>query len=434
MYILQETSFNNVDEKIIYYVIVSTYPLYLLGGLYFVGPVLAWVLFYRSVVIIFNNEVKYNFLAVIWIVAVLLIEVVVIIGSLNTGHSTLMVIKSSIGWAKGWALIGIFIFVGTILPIRYTILQNAMTNLLWQSLLITPFLILVAFLNFPTLLYTSPLKIFGGSGDQVFKVWLYWYDTNTGFPRWQLFAPWSPALAFYALLAFSIILSRPSDRIKYFAVLSSVILVIISESRAGILILFVLLIVFLIYYYFDTISILIFILISTLIIGVFIDDIISFISGVFYKINSLRSDSSMIRNTLNNIGLYRWYNESFWFGHGNVERGPHIVQFMPIGSHNTFIGLLFIKGIIGLLLYLIPLLMTVIYMLFKSFVNHDYLSGFFVVVIFFIYSFTENIEILSYIMWPGWIFIGFVLRACFYKCNLNEIAFEDGGQVFVERK
>ncbi|PSW35623.1 hypothetical protein C9J21_00715 [Photobacterium phosphoreum] len=434
MCILQKTTFKNLDEKIIYFTITLTYPLYLIGGLYLVGPILAWVLLYRSLVVIFNVKIKIHHLSIVWIVSILLIEVVVVIGSLNTGHSVLMIIKSTIGWAKGWALIGIFIFIGSILPVRYYIFQRAIINILWQSLLISPFLIVVAFLNFPTLLYISPLKIFGGGGEQFFKVWLYWNDLNTGLPRWQLFAPWSPALAFYALLALSIILPRPSDKTKYIALFSAVVLVLLSESRAGIIILLILIFIYAISYFFDVIFILFMMLISCLMFGVFLNEIVEVVSSLVNHINGMRSKSSMIRQALNDIGLYRWYSESFWFGHGNVERGPHIVQFMPIGSHHTFIGLLFIKGIIGLLLYVIPLIATTLYLFFKSFIRRDYLSGFFVILIFFMYSFTENIEILSYLMWPGWLFIGMTLRACFYDCHFNEIDFEDNGQVFVEPK
>ena len=434
MSILQKTTFKNIDEKIIYYTIVLTYPLYLLGGLYLVGPVLGWFLLYHAVMIMLNNRVKINYLAMLWLFSILLIEIVVVIGSFNTGHSLLMTIKSTIGWAKGWALIGVFIFIGAILPIRYYILQQAVINILWQSLLISPLLIIVAFLDFPTLLYISPLKILGGGGEQFFKVWLYWNDLNTGLPRWQLFAPWSPALAFYALLALSIILPRPSDKTKYVALFSAVVLVLLSESRAGIVILLMLILIYVMSYFFDVIFILFMMLVSILIFGVFSEEIIGGVVDSINYINNMRSKSSMIRQTLNDIGLYRWYNESFWFGHGNVERGPHIVQFMPIGSHNAFIGLLFIKGIIGLLLYVIPLVTTTVYLFFKSFYKRDYLSGFFVILIFFMYSFTENIEILSYLMWPGWLFIGMALRACSYRCDLNAIDFEDNGQAFVVRK
>ncbi|KJG14581.1 hypothetical protein UB38_03090 [Photobacterium iliopiscarium] len=168
MSILQKTTFKNIDEKIIYYTIVLTYPLYLLGGLYLVGPVLGWFLLYHAVMIMLNNRVEINYLAMLWLFSILLIEIVVVIGSFNTGHSLLMTIKSTIGWAKGWALIGVFIFIGAILPIRYYILQQAVINILWQSLLISPLLIIVAFLDFPTLLYISPLKILGGGGEQFF--------------------------------------------------------------------------------------------------------------------------------------------------------------------------------------------------------------------------------------------------------------------------
>ncbi|KJG14582.1 hypothetical protein UB38_03095 [Photobacterium iliopiscarium] len=195
-------------------------------------------------------------------------------------------------------------------------------------------------------------------------MWLYWNDLNTGLPRWQLFAPWSPALAFYALLALSIILPRDSDRLKYIAIFSSITLILLSESRAGVIILLILLFVYFVSYFFDVIYILAMMLVSILIFGVFSEEIIGGVVDSINYINNMRSKSSMIRQTLNDIGLYRWYNESFWFGHGNVERGPHIVQFMPIGSHNAFIGLLFIKGIIGLLLYVIPLVITTVYLFF----------------------------------------------------------------------
>ena len=33
--------------------------------------------------------------------------------------------------------------------------------------------------------------------------------------------------------------------------------------------------------------------------------------------------------------------DAFWFGHGTVAPGPHLVEYMPIGSHHTWFGLLF---------------------------------------------------------------------------------------------
>lgn len=434
MFILQKTSLANIDEKIIYYVITLTYPLYLLGALYLAGPILGWVLLFRCFAHTYTIRTKLNSIAMLWILSILLIEIVLVIGSLNTGHDFLMVIKSSIGWAKGWFLIGIFILAGTILPVSYVVLQKAIINILLQSLVIAIIVVILSFLNSPTLLYTSPLKILGGGGDQFFKVWIYWFDVNTNMPRWQLFAPWSPALGFYALLALSIILPRPSDKFKYLAMISCVLLVFMSQSRTGVIILLLILGIFFIYYFFDMISILIIVLITIMTLSIFIENIIIYIDIMMEKINRLRSDSSMIRNTLSNIGIYRWQNEAFWFGHGNVEAGPHIVQFMPIGSHNTFIGLLFTKGLVGILLYMVPLIVSICFFTYKSFYKRDFLAGFFVIVIFTIYSFTENVEILSYIMWPGWFFIGLVLRASQQDCYLDDFYYDEKGRCYIRDK
>ena len=54
------------------------------------------------------------------------------------------------------------------------------------------------------------------------------------------------------------------------------------------------------------------------------------------------------------------------FGHGIVERGSHLVEFMPIGSHHTWNGLLFIKGGVGMLALAVPLAWTFLEMLLKA--------------------------------------------------------------------
>ena len=74
---------------------------------------------------------------------------------------------------------------------------------------------------------------------------------------------------------------------------------------------------------------------------------------------------------------------------------------MPIGSHHTWYGLLFVKGVTGFLALLIPL----VFQIFLAFA--DALTstrgrlplGFALVVI--LLSFGENIEIQAYLLWPG---------------------------------
>ena len=67
-----------------------------------------------------------------------------------------------------------------------------------------------------------------------------------------------------------------------------------------------------------------------------------------------RADSTRVRATLQRIASERWQNDAYWFGHGTVHPGTHLVEYMPIGSHHTWYGLLFVKGVVGMVSLLIP--------------------------------------------------------------------------------
>jgi hypothetical protein len=67
-----------------------------------------------------------------------------------------------------------------------------------------------------------------------------------------------------------------------------------------------------------------------------------------------RPGSTRVRNTLDSIAIER-FPEAPIFGHAVPERGPKIVEHMPIGSHNTYTALLFLRGIVGLAAYVIGL-------------------------------------------------------------------------------
>jgi hypothetical protein len=90
-----------------------------------------------------------------------------------------------------------------------------------------------------------------------------------------------------------------------------------------------------------------------------------------------------------------------------VERGPHLVEYMPIGSHHSWYGLLFVKGIVGLLALAIPLLVTLIALLRREGGTAD--TGLRILLLLFFYTFGENLEILSYLYWPGIVMLGIAL-------------------------
>jgi len=119
-----------------------------------------------------------------------------------------------------------------------------------------------------------------------------------------------------------------------------------------------------------------------------------------------RADSSLVRERLQSIAFQRWRAEAPIFGHGQVEKGSHYVEFMPIGSHHTWFGLLFIKGAVGFLALAVPMAWTFAEVLIKAQRDPVARAALGVVLAFMINSFGENLEILSYLLWPGLLLIG----------------------------
>ncbi len=130
----------------------------------------------------------------------------------------------------------------------------------------------------------------------------------------------------------------------------------------------------------------------------------------YSDIKASRPDSTRVRNTLEVLALQRWEAEAPIWGHGIVERGPKIVEGMPIGSHHSWYGLLFVKGIVGLLALAIPLAYTCLYLFWHSLKSQICYTAALMAIVFICYSFFENLEILSFIYWPALLWIGIALN------------------------
>ena len=124
-----------------------------------------------------------------------------------------------------------------------------------------------------------------------------------------------------------------------------------------------------------------------------------------------RADSSRVRAALGRIAVERWRNEAPIFGHGVVERGPHLVEYMPIGSHHSWYGLLFVKGIVGLFALAVPLIATLIVLAVRASAYPHARVGLSMTIVLGLYTFGENLEILAYLFWPALILIGAGLAA-----------------------
>jgi hypothetical protein len=142
----------------------------------------------------------------------------------------------------------------------------------------------------------------------------------------------------------------------------------------------------------------------------FLDQILILIDDAENSFNAARAASSRVRDTLNDIGYHRWHTEAFWFGHGVVERGPHLVHFMPIGSHHTWYGLLYVKGLVGFLALAIPFGWSVLELMAKAQCDRVARSALCILLAVGMFSFADNLEIVTYLIWPGLLIIGIGLR------------------------
>ena len=104
-----------------------------------------------------------------------------------------------------------------------------------------------------------------------------------------------------------------------------------------------------------------------------------------------------------------------------VESGSHLVEFMPIGSHHNWYGLLFVKGLVGNLAFLIPFVLTILVLLVKAQYQVSSRLGLGMCLIVGFFSFSENVEALAYMTWPAWLCIGIGLRSTIKDIDTNEM-------------
>ena len=149
---------------------------------------------------------------------------------------------------------------------------------------------------------------------------------------------------------------------------------------------------------------------AMLALGFFGPALLELIDSFVAEFYAARADSSRVRATLARIAIDRWQNEAYWFGHGIVENGPHLVEYMPIGSHHSWYGLLFVKGLIGAIALAVPLTFTAIYLALRSSSNKIARIGLAMVIFLILYSMSENLEMLAYLYWPALIMIGIAFR------------------------
>lgn len=404
-------------EKLIALSIRSTWLLWLVGGLYILGPAVGWVLGAMAASQLYLGKVNtalgqargIGWPLGLWIGGMLAMSVVLWIGHANFELGTGQTIKSTIGWAKGWALTALFPVACAILKVRISVIARAICQLSGQTLIVLPIFLVAPFLGLPSELWVSPLAIIGGSGPEYFSATLYTIEPGAGTPRWQFFAPWSPAAGMVAVIYTIIALQEKSRGWRTVGLLAGILLAVLSQSRLALLALLVILpIIWGLKHVHRPIAWLIASPVA-LLIGIFGLPLTEWTEGMIADVKGARADSTRVRETLGRIAVERWQNEAPFFGHGIVENGPHLVEYMPIGSHHSWYGLLFVKGLFGALALAIPLAITLAVLLLHAARAPVYRCGFALASVMVLYSFGENLEILAYLTWPAWAVLGIAL-------------------------
>jgi len=400
-------------ERLIVRSIQWTWFLWLIGGLYIAGPALGWILAGMTAVGLYLDRIKASAVPGtiwVWIAGMLAMLIILWIGHANFELGLGKTIKSSVGWAKGWALIALFPLAGAMLQVRPEPIYRAVCQLGLQTVIIMPIFFAAPFIGLPEQLWVSPLRVLGGSGPEYFAAQLYTIEPGAGTPRWQFFAPWSPAAGMMGVIY--VLLSAKEKHLgwKTIGIVGGLLLALLSQSRVALVAL-----LFVIPFVWGASRmgkghLWLIMAPAVLALGIFGPVIIEFVNTAMTEFASARADSSRVRAILGRIAIHRWETEAYWFGHGIVENGPHLVEYMPIGSHHTWYGLLFVKGLLGAVVLAVPLAITFVFLLVKAQSEKMARAGLGLTVILVLYSFAENLEILAYLYWPALVMIGIALK------------------------
>ena len=405
---------SSTEEKMIWFGLTLTYPFFSFGGLYVMGSVIGWMIFIVVLLRWYVNGKDKNALipAIVWlwVVGGMFMLLALLIAHSNWDLGMAKTIKSSIGWAKGWALMPLFLFIGAFVDIRPQLVVRAVCIVSFHSIIFAALGVVVYMGGIQGDLFISPLKVIGGPGESFFTVSLFGLNPETGAGRWRFFTPWAPAAGFMACI-FLIFTSQEKDNFwRNAGLLGSFIMCLLSQSRAGWVIYIALTpLCFLNKHFKNPVLLIVFgvAIPAILLLG---EPLFHLINNSYEDIKASRPDSTRVRNTLEVLALQRWEAEAPIWGHGVVEKGPKIVEGMPIGSHHSWYGLLFVKGIVGLLALAIPLAFTCLYLFWNSLKSQICYTATLMVVVFICYSFFENLEILTFIYWPALLWIGIALN------------------------
>lgn len=404
----------NFEEKVVWYTIIGTYGLYFLGLQYMGIPVLAWFLMLYLWKKLLNQtedtpveeQITIPAAVWIWIASMLMMGFSVIMSHVDIDLGLDRTIQSLIGWARTWALMAIFPLIGC-LKIRPQLIYRAVCILCLQSLAISLVCYLMYSLHIPSISYTSPVGYI--SSKLAHPVSLFIVGDQNEF-RLNLFTEFANGLGIVGNVYFFLACQESDKKLRWIAMVSAVIMVVGSISRMTTFSLVIIPILTWLLTNF-TWPLQIAAGVVSLLSGMFFPLLMDFIETTYGSaIKDYRSGSERVRSNLKQIALDRWHEYPLW-GHGFVEeRGPQTTSKVPIGTHNQWPDLLYVKGMVGFIAFLVPLLWSFVDLLLKAQKNTTAKVGLSILLLFFIASTGADLEMPAHNYWPGLVIIGIALK------------------------
>ncbi|AFZ22703.1 O-Antigen ligase [Cylindrospermum stagnale PCC 7417] len=404
----------NFEEHIVWYSLISTYILYIAGLLYIANSTIAWVLFIylckklwiQTQGISFEEKISIPWIVWLWIICMLIMAIGTYIGLVNFDYDIKDIIRGLLNWTRDWALLALFPLAGCCLNIRPHLIYRATCLLCLQSLFFIPISYAAYLLHLPSLVYSSPLERITQNGTIYYNVVLYFkeFDAGESF-RLTLFAPWSPALALLGLIYFFFALQEENKIWRWIGLVSSILITYLTASRTAIISLPIIIVSIWFLSNFSRPYVHILSSIICFSSGIFSSFLVELTRQLQETFTTSRQGSSRVRDILARMALDRFKDAPVW-GHGRSQPGFEATANMPIGSHHTWIGLLYVKGLIGFFAFLIPMVYSFIYLLLKAQKNTTSKVGLTFLLALISFTFTDNQEVLAYLYWPGLIIMG----------------------------
>jgi hypothetical protein len=404
-------------ERVIWYVIILSYPMYFLGLVFPLNTTLPWLLLINVGVRFWRqsdrtpiaDRTRIHPMIWLWVIASIIVLIAMLVGLSDFNYDVREIIRSCLNWCREWALYPICLTLGCCLPIRPQLIYRAVCNLCGQSLVMLGICVLAFMAKVPDLLYNSPIERLTQNGKLFYEVRLYLIDLDSGGLRFTLFTPWAPALGLVACVYFLLALQESDKVWRTIGIVGSTAMLLASVSRGA-------------FIFLPASMLLIWVWVAgnraylQLVLGFLVFWLALFSFTVTQAFESAidgfvgaRKSSSQLREVLQRVALDRWAEAPIW-GHGKQIPGPKVLKGMPLGSHHTWIGLLFSHGVVGFGAILVAVVTTLVMLALRSRSEKIARVALAIMLVVVFTSMGESIEKLAYLIWPALVLVGIALR------------------------